>query len=185
MAYLRVLSLSVTPGVRHHGYADDRQLYAQFHLRDQDSYRQALQSLERCVAEARVWMLTNKLKINTDKTEFMVITTPHYQITYRALQPVVCFGGISVHAVSSLHNLGVIMDSTMDMYGQIQSVKCTMFYHLHNISNIRRFLDRDTCARAVLSLVMSRVDYCNSLLVGQCAVALRDCNWPRTMPVAW
>ena len=59
-------------GVRHHGYADDRQLYTQFHLRDQDSYRQALQLLERCVEEAGVCMLTSKLKINSDKTEFMV-----------------------------------------------------------------------------------------------------------------
>ena len=48
----------------------------------------------------------------------MVITTPHYQITYRALQPAVSVGGIRVHTVSSLRNLGVIMDSTMDMHHQ-------------------------------------------------------------------
>ena len=97
----------------------------------------------------------------------------HYQITYRALQPAVSVGGVRVHAVSSLRNLGVIMDSTMDMHSQIQSVKCAMFHHLRTISNIRRFLHRDTCVKAVLSLVMSRVDYCNSLLVGQSAAALR------------
>ena len=118
-------------------------------------------------------MLTNKVKINSDKT-FMVITTPHYQTTYRALQPAVSVAGVSVHAVSSLRNLGVIMDSTMDMHGQIRSIKCTMFCHLRTISSIRRFLDRDTCAKAVLFLVMSRVDYCNSLLVGQSAAALRE-----------
>ena len=39
------------PEVRHHGYADDRQLYTQFYLRDQDSYRHALQRLEMCVEE--------------------------------------------------------------------------------------------------------------------------------------
>ena len=161
------------PGVHHHGYADDRQLYTQFNLRDVDSYRHALQRLEMCVEEVRVWLLTNNLKINSDKTEFMVITTPHYQTTYRALQPAVSVGGIRVHAVSSLRNLGVIMDSTMDMHGQIQSVKCAMFHHLRTISNIRRYLDRDTCVKAVLSLVMCRVDYCNSLLVGQSAAAPR------------
>ena len=160
-------------GVHHHGYADDHQLYTQFNLRDVDSYRHALQWLEMCVEEVRVWLLTNKLKINSDKTEFMVITTPHYQTTYWALQPAVSIGGIRVHAVSSFHNLGVIMDSTIDMHGQIQSVKCAMFHHLCTISNIRHYLDRDTCVKAVLSLVMSRVDYCNSLLVGQSATALR------------
>ena len=79
----------------------------------------------------------------------------------------------AVHAVSFLRNLGVIMDFTMDMHSQIQSVKCAMFHHLRTISNIRRFLVRDTCVKAVLSSVMSRVDYCNCLLVGQSAAALR------------
>ena len=74
------------PEVRRHGYADDCQLYTQFYLRDQDSYRHALQRLEMCAEENGVWLLTNKLKLNTDKTEFMVITTPHYQTTYRVLQ---------------------------------------------------------------------------------------------------
>ena len=143
---------------------DDRQLYTQFNLRDVDSYRHALQRLEMCVEEVRVWLLTNKLKINSDKTEFTVITTPHYETTYRALQPAVSFGGIRVHAVSSLRNLGVIMDPTIGRHGQIQSVKCAMFHHLCTINDIRRYLDRDTCVKTVLSLVMSRVDYGNSLL---------------------
>ena len=124
-----------------------------------DSYRHALQRLEMCVEEVRVWLLTNKLKINSDKTEFMVITSPHYQTTYRALQPAVSAGRIRVHAVFSLRNLGVIMDSTMDMHGQIQSVKCAVFHHLRTIRNIRRYLDRNTGVKAVLSSVMSRVDY--------------------------
>ena len=47
------------PGVHHHGYADDRQLYTQFNLRDVDSYRHALQRLEMSVEEVRVWLLTN------------------------------------------------------------------------------------------------------------------------------
>ena len=52
------------PEVRHHGYADDHQLYTQFNLRGQDSYRDALQRLEMSVEEVRVWLLTNKLKAN-------------------------------------------------------------------------------------------------------------------------
>ena len=52
------------PGVCHHGYANDRQLYTQFNLRHVDSYRHALQRLEMCVEEVRVWLLTNKIKIN-------------------------------------------------------------------------------------------------------------------------
>ena len=42
------------PEVRCHSYADDCQLYTQFYLRDQGSYRHALQRLEMCVEEDRV-----------------------------------------------------------------------------------------------------------------------------------
>ena len=59
------------------------------------------------------------------------------------------------------------------MHSQIQSVKRAMFHHLRTISNIRRFLDREACVKAVLALVMSRMDYCNSLLVGQSPATLR------------
>ena len=38
----------------------------------------------------------------------------------------------------------------------------------------RGCLNRDICAKAVLSLVISRVDYYNSLLVGESAAALRE-----------
>ena len=70
LAYVIPLSSVIErhPEVRQHGYADDRQLYTQFRLQDQDSYRHALQRLEMCVEEVRVWLLTNKPKLNSDKT---------------------------------------------------------------------------------------------------------------------
>ena len=40
-------------------------------------------------------------------------------------------------------------------------------YHLRNIGRIRSYIDKDTCNQAVRSLVLSRIDYCNSLLYGQ------------------
>ena len=63
----------------------------------------------------------------------------------------------------------------MSMDAHIQSVKCAMYFHLRAIKKIRHFLDRETCIRAVISLVMSRLDYCNVglLLIGKSAAARR------------
>ena len=47
-----------------------------------------------------------------------------------------------------------------------------MYHCLRSVGNIRSFLDRDTCVRAVLRLVISRLYYTNSLLVGQSRTAL-------------
>ena len=111
--------------------------------------------------------------LNSGKTEYMVITSQHYHLTYQRMQPCLTVGGATVPASLRLRNLGSIMDSTMSMDAHIQSVKCAMYFHLRAIKKIRHFLDRETCIRSVISLVMSRLDYCNVLLIGKSVAALR------------
>ena len=52
------------------------------------------------------------------------------------------------------------------MTGQVRGLCRTLNYHLRNIARIRRYLDEDSCHHVVRSLVTSRLDYGNSLLVG-------------------
>ena len=49
---------------------------------------------------------------------------------------------------------------------QINSLSSTVNFRLRNIAYICRFVDQDTCAHAMRSLVLSRLDYGNSLLGG-------------------
>ncbi len=81
-------------------------------------------------------------------------------------------GGVSVKASSKLRNLGAIWDSAMTMHSQMKSVKRSMYCYISTINKIRRFLDRETCIRAVMTLVISRLDYVNCLLLGQSQSAL-------------
>ena len=53
-----------------------------------------------------------------------------------------------------------------DMSFHISKQCASAFYHLHNISRIRRFLSTDTTKALVHAFVTSCVDYCNSLLFG-------------------
>ena len=41
-----------------------------------------------------------------------------------------------------------------------------MNFHLRNLSRFRRYIDQSTCAHAVRSLILSRLDYGNSMLGG-------------------
>ena len=54
----------------------------------------------------------------------------------------------------------------MTMSSQVSSLCRSVSYHLRNISRIRRFLDYNTCNDIVRSLVLSRLDYGNVLLMG-------------------
>ena len=56
--------------IPHHLYADDSQLYIS--LSSGDSVA-ALNGLQSCLASVQSWMSTNKLKLNPDKTEFLLI----------------------------------------------------------------------------------------------------------------
>ena len=53
----------------------------------------------------------------------------------------------------------------MTMASHITNVSRTITFHLRNISRIRRYIGKDTCHHAVSSLILSRIDYCNSLLL--------------------
>ena len=64
--------------IDYHIYADDTQLYCSFTI---DSLNDVLNLITTCIADIRSWMVKNKLKINDDKTEFLIISSPHAKIS--------------------------------------------------------------------------------------------------------
>ena len=56
--------------IPHHLYTDDSQLYVSF---ESGNSAAALNGLQSCLASVQSWMSTNKLKLNPDKTEFLLI----------------------------------------------------------------------------------------------------------------
>lgn len=60
-----------------HAYADDTQLYLSFKPDKSTSEHEAWKAMEHCITAVRAWMITDKLKLNESKTEFMIIGTKH------------------------------------------------------------------------------------------------------------
>jgi len=69
-------------------------------------------------------------------------------------------------AASSASNLGVVFDDTMSFKSRITDVCKSSFYHVRNISRIRKYLTREATEIVVHAFVTSKLDYCNSLLYG-------------------
>lgn len=153
-------------GVLRHGYADDTQLYLRFPQKDVKQFHQAITQLEACIEDVRNWMIVNKLKLNEDKTEFMIVTSRYYKATYQQLNPCLTVGGVPIKPTRSVRNLGAMFDCVMSMEDHVNSVKRSMYFHIREIGRIRRYLDQHTCHLAVQSLVISRLDYANILLLG-------------------
>ena len=109
-------------------------------------------------------MITNKLKLNDDKSEFMLISSPHNKKKFDAMS--INIGSEIVNVTDSVRNLGVMIDSIFNMEDHITSVCRSCYFHLRNIGAIRRYLDPDTAAQIIHAFVTSRLDYCNSLFYG-------------------
>ena len=58
-----------------HSNADDTQLYLSFRPLEGTCEAEALDAMENCVTDVRSWMINDKLMLNDDKTEFLVIGT--------------------------------------------------------------------------------------------------------------
>ncbi len=148
----------------YHFYADDIQIYISFTPTDSSSVQTALNALTNCINEIRFWMSDNMLKLNNDKTEFVVAFSPHFK---RRMPNVHLKVGDDVIKPSrTIRNLGIIFDDLMSMSPQITSLSRSSTYHLRSITRIRSFLDFDSCNSIVRSLILSRLDYGNALLLG-------------------
>ena len=73
---------------------------------------------------------------------------------------------ISVAPASTARNLGILFDRNLKFDAQITKTCCAGYYYLYNIRKIRKYLTLDSTRCLVHTLVMGRVDYCNSLLYG-------------------
>ena len=58
-----------------HAYADDTQLYLSFKSGDDVNEKSAIAAMEACVLDIHKWMLSDRLKLNMEKTEFLLIGT--------------------------------------------------------------------------------------------------------------
>ena len=73
----------------------------------------------------------------------------------------------------TIKSLGVYLDSTLSMQTHISFLTKICFFHLRRIAAIRRYLTKEACVKLIISLLFSRLDYCNSLLAGLSASSLQ------------
>ena len=148
--------------VSHMLYADDTQVYKSCNANDLPS---TILCIEKCVSDIKTWMLSNKLQMNEDKTEVLLVT-PKRVAKSEPFPEFMNINGTSVKFCPSLRNLGITLDSTLSLHQHILNVCRGAFLELRRINSIRNFLTTDAVKTLVCSLVLSRVDYCNSLLAG-------------------
>ena len=89
--------------------------------------------------------------------------------------------GSDIKLANTVLNLGVCLDPTLSFQPQISSVCRICYLELRRISAIRHYLSEDATKRLVCAFILSRLDYCNSLLAGCPKYLLSKLKKYRTM----
>lgn len=139
-------------------------LYGISHSYSTAGEQDAITALQDCISDIRRWMIADSLKLNDDKTEFMIIDTCAQLNKVNVSEIVV--GQAKVPAVTIVRNLGTWLDTNLTMSAHMNETCQAAIYHLYNIKRISRYLSYDDRKSIVEAVIMSRIDYCNSLLVG-------------------
>ena len=71
-----------------------------------------------------------------------------------------------IQPTDCVRNLGYMYDAELKNMSHVNKLVPTCYVTLKRISGIRDLLDYDTCKILVQALVLAKVDYCNSLLLG-------------------
>ena len=147
--------------INHHFYADDTQLYITL---TPTNFSHTIQKLKNCLSDIQNFMSANKLKLNPEKTEFILMgcknnrkqLLPHFPINILGNQ---VSPAQSVKCFSFSDHVSHVIKSTR--------------VHARDLYRIRPLLDLNTSVLLANALVSIRLDYCNSLFLSLTDFELR------------
>ena len=105
-----------------------------------------------------------KLKLNPDKTEFILIGSQRNRNQLLPHFPINILGN-QVSPAQSVRNLGVVFDSNFNFSNHVSQVIKSTRVQTRDLYRIRPLLDMNTSVLLANALVSSRLDYCNSLFL--------------------
>ena len=95
-------------------------------------------AIQNCIDDIHSWMEHDKLLLNNEKTEFLVIGTRH-QLSKVNISSITV-GNSAIMKSSVVRNLGSYIDDKLSMNFHINKVSNASFHYLHNIRRIRKQL---------------------------------------------
>ena len=115
--------------------------------------------------EKKPKMLGVMLKLNDSKTELMFVTSKRTKHLH-SLPTSITIGNAQIPFKKSVKNLGFTLDCHLTMNAHVSNIARTCYFVMRRLESICRFLTSTATATHVSAFVLSRIDYCNSLLFG-------------------
>ena len=118
--------------------------------------------MEGCASKIKQWMDKNQLKLNDSKTEFITFASQRQHPKCNTTH--LCVNGELVNRLDCIKYLGTNLDQHLNFKTHV-TLKCqTAMYNLYKIRQMRSVLTEETCRTIIQSLVLSHLDFANSIL---------------------
>ena len=161
--YIKPLSAIIdSHSIIHHSFADDLQIQM---TAPPDGIFELLHSMQSCISDVKAWTTANMLKLNDNKTELMLVTSSRTKHLH-SLPTSITIGNAQVPFNQSVMNFGFSSDCHLTIIAHVTNNARTCYFELRRLASIRRFLTSTATATLVSAFVLSRIDYCSSLLFG-------------------
>ena len=161
--YIEPLSAIIdSHSIIHHSFADDLQLQMSA---PPDRISELLHSTQSCIGDVKAWATANMLRFNDNKTELMLFTSRRTKHLHN-LPTSITMGNAQIPSKQSGKNLCSTLDCHLTMNSLVSNIARTCFFELRRLASIRRFLTSAATATLVSAFALSRIDKCNSLMLG-------------------
>ena len=160
--YIKPLSAIIDwHSIIHNLFADDLQLQMSAPA---DKISELLHSMQSRISDVKAWATANMLKLNDSKTELMLVTSKGSKHLHN-LPTSITIGNAQIPFKQSVNHLGFTLDCHLTINAHISNIARTSYFELRRLTSIHRFLT-STATATLVSYVLSKIDYCSSLLFG-------------------
>ena len=142
-------------------YADDTQIYG---FCRPTAALQLQQQVSVCIDDVALWMRSNRLQLNTAKTEVLWCASSRRQ--HQLPQVALKVPTDDVTPTTSVHDLGIYVNSDVSLQTHVSRTVSSCYATLRHLCSIRRSTSQAVLLSLVVSLVLSRLDYGNAMLAG-------------------
>ena len=156
-----LIRLIQTHNLSPHLYADDTQVYGAC---QPSATAQLSACVSACLADVAAWMRSNRLQLNTAKTEVIWCSSTRRQ--HQIPHVPFAVGADAVEPVCVVRDLGIFLDSDLTMRTHVVRAASACFAALRQIRGIRRSVSTPVLRSLVAALVLTKLDYGCATLAG-------------------
>ena len=146
------------------GFADDHSVRKTFKASNRLDEENTKIRLQECLISIKKWMDETRLKMNPSKTEFIYFGNTK-QLQKCTSNSINVAGDLIVRS-EVIRYLGVWLNSTLNFKTHVTKKCKVAMLNFLRIRSIHHLLTEDATSSLVLSLCVSHLDYCNSVLYG-------------------